>query len=160
MENLPKNKEVLVPGDKQEQFAEFASEGGKQRKLEEDHIQDAKEMDSASKKHHLTGIGLVAGGVGAAFTGPLGVAAGVPMAATGAYLAQKGTDEGVRASMFRDKAREAKQEGNKNLGLARTVVSGGLVEGGATYEGGELKATSEQIELARKGMEEKHGNKK
>jgi len=159
MEKLP-NKEALVPEDKQKQFAEFALEGEKQRKLEEDRIQSAKKMDSASKKHHYTGMGLSVGGVGAVFTGPLGVVAGVPMVATGAYLTQKGTNEATKASMLRDEARKAKQEGNKNLGLARTVVSGGLVEGGATYEGQELKATSEQVETARKEMEEKFGDKK
>lgn len=152
------SNEAFVPADKLDQFNELAAIGEGQEQLGEQLATDIEVLEKDAEKNINKGLTLSAGGVAVGvFAGPIGAVPGAALMVAGLYKGVKSAIQSGAANDISDQRREVEMKKNSVYDQSRGIVEEQLREEGAHDVVGELRATPEQIEIARKEMEEKVG---
>lgn len=152
-----KKQEQLVPEEKQAEFVAAVAKGKEQEKVAFD-----ERRESSKSKARAVGTGGFSALFGkAAFTAaatgavPVALVEGA-ISAAAAYGTKLNIEDAKKHTENASKADTTKEQAY--LG-SRGIVEEGMKQGGAQEVEGQLQATSEQIEIARKEMMEKYGGK-
>ena len=152
IEKPSKKKGAFVPEEKQGQFAKATSIGKQNEEMAQKLESDAEwdRVGYRAKAAAATGLGITAA-AGALTGNP--VIAGAGLAGAAAFgIKAYGTKKSIEKMTAQ--ARSAKKKSEEAFSASRKIVEEGMKAGGATEEGGELRATDEQVEAARKEKEE------
>jgi hypothetical protein len=156
MEKFGGKKEPFVPDEKLAQF-DLAAKMGAEKMQDSEHAKDmAEEMKKEAKKNNRIAVGGVAAAVaGVSVAGPLGVLPGA-IIATDFRRWAKNAEKAAQHDL--ESAKSSKAEGADAYRDSRGIVTEEMISTGAHTDNAvdyQVIATPEQIEIARKEMNEK-----